>query len=517
LRGSSGLAEGTKAEQWLEELRSDEYYGALFEAHLVPTRDRQTKFDIFLHDHAAKWPPVPFISSGDIPCVMALGDRPSAQLLEVAVETGAAIAAGIPTDNVQWFHAFLNYLARDRPLDVALALAVPNALVASPPGLINATGAGHWARRFAESWRLPSLAEQLSGLSFESIGTAYEVVDAINRQFPGGRASRLYIRTPATPPWVTSQRAGDEGPEEWGDYGAAFDFDYASYGEPAGWDSPDDAVNDTGNIVDDDEPLDTDRAIGEGKREQARTGLPTHCEPPVPPPPSRQLTAYITCDGQLCERVLVPEREHKLEILITVPKDDDRGAIRTGADFPNENIPSEAGPVARLTVDVWSDDGSVHASQDVNRPMTDRTRDSTPAIFKFQSGQDGSPITVHITVLYQGRPLQAAVLSATARAEASLHDHIEMLLVPLSAAPEPSDGLTPADATLEFTEQSLRRLNTDEPQTVPMTGVQELASAFEEVASSALGTDEAFQNSSSACLALASGGWAGSGIFLLLA
>ena len=65
---------------------------------------------------------------------MVLGDRPSDQLLGAAVATGAAIAAGVPTDNTRWFHSFLSYLARDHPLDVALALAAPEALVASPLG-----------------------------------------------------------------------------------------------------------------------------------------------------------------------------------------------------------------------------------------------------------------------------------------------------------------------------------------------------------------------------------------------
>ena len=57
-----GLAQGAKAEEWLQELRSDQYYGSLFEAHILPTRDRQTKFDIVLRDQAANWPPVRFLS-----------------------------------------------------------------------------------------------------------------------------------------------------------------------------------------------------------------------------------------------------------------------------------------------------------------------------------------------------------------------------------------------------------------------------------------------------------------------
>ena len=173
-----GLTQGgMKSENWLHELRSDEHYGALFGAGFGPSVDLQPSlgtlfsFEIFLLDTTAELPAALRINPYLVPCVMVVGDQPRNQLLQLALDTEAAIAAGIPADGVQWFHRFLDQLAHDRPLDVALAIAVPDALVACPPGLINMTGVGHWAKYFADSSDRADLAELFSAMSFESTAT----------------------------------------------------------------------------------------------------------------------------------------------------------------------------------------------------------------------------------------------------------------------------------------------------------------------------------------------------------
>ncbi len=237
-------------------------------------------------------------------------------------------------------------------------------------------------------------------------------------------------------------------------------------------------------------PRYTAAAVDGGSRPAAVCRAPegrSEGEAPTPQPADRTrprtLRANVTREGRVRRRSLAPHHEHQLEVCLAVPRG--RGA---GAD---EAAIADGDRAAELIVDVCTDDGSVHETASLALPMCDRTRASTVAVVKFVTGDDGSTLRLNITVLYEGRPIQAAVLQAPIRAKPSWRDRVLLLAVPLSAAPEPREDMTKADATVECTETTLKRLGTTDHIELPLRAVEDITAVIEDAASKVLSAKDA--------------------------
>ena len=382
-----GLTQGgMKSENWLHELRSDEHYGALFGAGFGPSVDLQPSlgtlfsFEIFLLDTTAELPAALRINPYLVPCVMVVGDQPRNQLLQLALDTEAAIAAGIPADGVQWFHRFLDQLAHDRPLDVALAIAVPDALVACPPGLINMTGVGHWAKYFADSSDRADLAELFSAMSFESTAAAYEVVETINREVPAASAGAVLFD-----PNATRDAAGP------------------AFEEELALDAPLD-LDDDGHAyeVQIDAPLDLE---DDGHPDEVQIGAVV--DEAVREPDDRRLVARVTGpDGTQEAARFVAGRDHQIRLRIA-------GAAaggEIGADEPlNPPVPGRS---VDLDVIVLVEGSRARPqSLKLRYPATGDGPWSEP--FTVRAPRRRASITIFITVLWKGRAIQSATMTGS--------------------------------------------------------------------------------------------------------
>jgi CHAT domain len=194
--------------------------------------------------------------------------------------------------------------------------------------------------------------------------------------------------------------------------------------------------------------------------------------------PLRTLRAEIALEGRICRRSLEPGREHQLHVYIAPPGGRGRKA--------DEAAIADGDRAVELLVDVRSFDGSIHETASLVLPTFDRNFASTVAVVKFAAGDEGSFLALNITVLYEGRPIQAAVVQAAVRAKPSSRERIRLHHVPLSAPNEPHKDMTTADATLECTPTSLRRVGVTGAVEVPLSAVEEITTVMAEAASKVL-------------------------------
>ncbi|MGH9181026.1 MAG: hypothetical protein ACRDY5_04855, partial [Acidimicrobiales bacterium] len=215
--------------------------------------------------------------------------------------------------------------------------------------------------------------------------------------------------------------------------------------------------------------------------------LPTaRPEPPVPPK-RRRLVAGITSGGRVRRAALVPGADHELEVRIAVPR---RGEVASAHDFDEEAVPAGDG-VAHLTVDVSCEAVGLRATADIVLNTADLQAASTPAMFCFRTGDDGSVLDIKVVVLHQGRPIQAAHLVGTVRAQPAPNDRVQLWDLPLTSGPEPRPDTTAAQVTLDARDRVLRRLGGGPAATVDLTRVEAMLGDIEQRASRVMAADDA--------------------------
>ena len=106
---------------------------------------------------------------------------------------------------------------------------------------------------------------------------------------------------------------------------------------------------------------------------------------------------------------------------------------------------------------------------------------STWAVFPLTTPEDGSVVTIEVTLLYQGKPLQAATYVSPVRDEAVDEDERPTLTVHnLSGPDEPTDDMRPVAVSLDGTGAELTR-KIGNPRQVLITQVQTILDAIEEL------------------------------------
>ena len=179
------------------------------------------------------------------------------------------------------------------------------------------------------------------------------------------------------------------------------------------------------------------------------------------------------------ESVLPPRKKLKLLVRVAVPAKED-----TAAEGAALKLPETEGPTVQLDVVVRSD---VWARQPAPRPIVisreKADQPSTWAVFPFTTPEDGSVVTIEVTLLYQGKPLQAATYVSPVRDEAVDEDERPTLTVHnLSGPDEPTDDMRPVAVSLDGTGAELTR-KIGNPRQVLITQVQTILDAIEELVS----------------------------------
>ena len=197
----------------------------------------------------------------------------------------------------------------------------------------------------------------------------------------------------------------------------------------------------------------------------------------------RRLAVEFRDGGRRVRSVLPPRRALTLEVAIAVPaKGQPAGSDPVDAPPDAEDVvtlevvaESELWPQPQLAELVW--------------PVHEHDQPSTSAVFGLVTPDAGRAVAITITVLYRGRQLQRAVVTAAVRDAAVPGERVRVLVQRTSTPPQPALLVTPAAASLDATGSELR--NTRSGAAVPGAQLAGTLDAFEQRLSRTLGADDA--------------------------
>jgi hypothetical protein len=181
--------------------------------------------------------------------------------------------------------------------------------------------------------------------------------------------------------------------------------------------------------------------------------------------------------------VLPPQRALTLEVAIAVPA---RGQAAGAIAVPD---PGAAEDVVVLDVVASGSAWPQPQRAQIAWPVRDHGQSSTSAVFALTTPASGQAVTIRITLLYRGRPLQQADLVAAVRDMAVPGEHVRVVVRSTSTPPAPTLIATPARLSLDATGSDLR--NTFTGASVPLGGLDGVLDAFEQRISRTLGVDDA--------------------------
>lgn len=442
-----GVIAGPKAERWVQQLRRQRHADQLFEVR-IEDRDPGTTdpLDILLVDaKASDLDLAAAIRPFQATCVMAVGSSAdAAELLDRVSAVPSAISVGVPIDGVRWFEPLVDSMARDLPIDVAIAETTPAARIIADPEAAALTAVGRWGRELSKQLR------------------------PIHRRTAGSLAAI-----------VGSARFGRE------DLGAGVLAATSAGLESVGFEA---------TVVVDRETAAMAAAPPMAAADEVEAEATAEAPPPVSarvhrgPKRRRELLATVVRDGVAMTAALRPRTTYQLVVRIAVPAAGEDGIRFEGED----EVPTGDG-VAELVVDVSKEIGGTIGSATIMLPTLDRTRPSTNAVIRFRTGADGSTLHLRITVLHQGRAIQAAALVAPVRLGAVAGDRVQLLPALLTAAPEPdlTATRTRADASLDARRTTISRLDGDRDQFVDLATGAAILSRIATKASNVLSLDSA--------------------------
>ncbi len=148
-----GIAAGPLATRWMKDLEAQQYAGRLFDVRIEEVGPEVTgPLDILIMDGSvAGAAPRDVVRPFQATCVMMVGDTHDVSaLLERASDPATAISVGVPADGVAWFKPFIETMAHDYPIDVAIAGVLPDARVAADPEAAALTAVGRWGQELGQ-------------------------------------------------------------------------------------------------------------------------------------------------------------------------------------------------------------------------------------------------------------------------------------------------------------------------------------------------------------------------------
>lgn len=222
---------------------------------------------------------------------------------------------------------------------------------------------------------------------------------------------------------------------------------------------------------------------GAGPETTAEPPPTTNGEPPAVTPDPRRLVVEFRDGRRRLRTVLPPQRQLTLEVSIAVP----------AKGQPAGSVPIEAPPDAEevVTLDVVADSELWPEPQQAQLvwPVHDHTQPSTSAVFALTTPDAGRAVAITITVLYRGRQLQRAVVTAAVREAAVPGERVRVLVQRTSTPPQPALLTTAAEVSLDATGSELRNLVSG--AAIPLSRIEGTLDAFERRLSRTLGVDDA--------------------------
>jgi hypothetical protein len=430
-----GVLPGPSAEEWLAAIRAEPHHGYVFDAELYATGP----YELLLADGAGLGQLSGEVQAGldASSCVIVAGDAlPEDQLRDLGMTAGPAIAAAFAGHPSRWWSALFHEMSHDAPLDVAVEQASRDtgvdALLAGPLRGLDVTAPKCWFAAVAPQY--PELAPYVDQL--DTLDWTHEDGGATSTSIQV-REARTHGQDPKASVPVSGPRAeaAAEPPEE-----------------PEEPEEPEDS----------------------GEPEESEESE----EPDEPEP--RRLVVRVRHGETTVATVLPPRKKVKLLVRVAVPEQPDIAAD-IAADVPIPELPGTA-PTVQLDVVV---SGDVWARQPAPRPIVisrEKTdQPSTWAEFEFTTPKDGSVVTIDVTLLYQGKPLQAATFVSPVRKAAVDPDERPTLTVHnLSGPDEPSDDMRPVAVSLDGTGVQLTRMFGGGEGQVLITEVQTILDTIEE-------------------------------------
>lgn len=447
---------GTRATAWHDVLAQASHAGNIFE--LVGATDPAEILVVHVDDVASE-------ILDRATCIVVAGDWPGSSLLTAALHHGRnAICVGMPlSDGAVAIKELIYEMAHDLPLDAALARIAPAARIAAPTGLIDVTAVGRWASAVG-------LADaRMRNLRYDHEKWGATEVSRMSRASPGG-PPRLVVH------WAMSAPPDAAPPLADPPAAPAAASEAASQPDESSGPMPDPA------------PSAPRRRRTAGAARIPRE--PVDGTEPAPPAasavPRRGLIGDFMKGGRLVADVLSPGNDYDLVVSIAIPTETQR----------NRSVPvdetkfPDVGGMTKLTVEVSSEELSLQASTDLYLPTSDRSASSTLAVFPVRVDATESSFAVRILILQEGRPLQAAALIGSIRAQSLPGEAIRLVPVHLSASPEPRPQVTPASVTLETRLGVLRRVGGSDRMAVNVNDVERWLDEAEGIASTFLTADD---------------------------
>jgi hypothetical protein len=421
-----GIAQGPRSSLWCSNLESSPY-AALYDVRVLGPGDEDPVDLLFVDADAA---PVRHVATG----VVVLGS--SATLLERLAWGGehyqSTIVIGAASADVDWFECAIREMAHDQPIDVALRVASPTALIAADADMLQLTAVRQWALALAEQLREQSAGEVvLRGAAPEERLRRAGMQSAFASEDSGATGVTKLVRS-----------LDGQG------YETALQIRIAVAMTPAGH-------------------------------------VP-QAAPTLGVVPARRLIADAWVGKRVRRKTLLPETDHDLLVRIAVPGKDETSAQ---IDFPEHKLPS--GTSVELMVDVTSAALGLQARQPIVLSTADRSVASTTALFAFRTLGEGTVVDIKILVTYQERPLQEAHYFVTVRSRSVAGDRARLTAVSLSSSPEPRADATPAEVSLEVNGANLDRTGSRRSVDISQQQVRDILDTIEGVASRVLASDDA--------------------------
>jgi hypothetical protein len=432
-----GVLPGPAAEEWLAAIRAESHHGYVYDAELYAAGP----YEILVIDGGGLDRLTDEARAGldASPCAIVAGDAaPEDQLRDLGMQAAPAIAAAFAGHPSRWWNALFHEMSHDAPLDVAVEQAIRDtgvdALLSGPLRGLDITAPQCWFAAAAPQYpELAPYVDQLDTLDWTHEGG-------------GATATSMQVREARTHGQDPTVRVPMSGP-------------LAEAVAP-----PEEA----GPLEEAEPPQDAD---------EAEEAVPREVTEATEEAGPRRLVVRVRQGETTVTTVLPPRKKVKLLVRVAIPQEGD-----TPADQPVPQLPEAAGPTVQLDVVV---SGDVWARQPAPRPIVisrEKTdQPSTWAEFEFTTPKDGSVVTIDVTLLFRGKPLQAATFVSPVRKAAVDPDERPTLTVHnLSGPDEPTDDMRPVAVSLDGTGVELTRMFGGRADKVPITEVQKILDTIEE-------------------------------------
>jgi hypothetical protein len=425
---------------WVDHIRQSSHHGRVYDAEPYdPTR----VYDIAIGraDDLVGVPPDALGPLGDVTCVIAVASHVDKALAAVEDRIAPSISIAIDVAPDMWWEPLFWELSHDLPIDVALEKTVRDvrcdALLAGPGWGLDVTAAAHWfAAAAPDHPELATLLDSYAGWDWrhEGGGASNESAAVRNVRDAGGDP---VVTIP--PPAMASFDDGlGAGPDEGED------------------DGEDDGEELGSNEVDD------------------------------VPSPQRELVVRVWKGQEQIETILPPNTDVVVGVRIAIPE---RGDIATGVGVPLP--PAAPAPTIQLEVVARSAAWQVQPDpQPISVSLAQPTQPSSWARFQLATPAAGI-VVIETTILYRGKPLQAATYVSPVSALAVPGETPTLTVFNVSGPDEPlEEDMPTTDATLDGRGAELRPLRGGEAK-VLITEVDDMLRRIEDQVSRVLGVEGA--------------------------